>query len=164
MNPYFQQPQLWVNTNKSTMIVFSRLCIIYRMNNGNSQSHQCISHFFHKCRHIFQAIQASGFFPSMWIIKRLLKGTAWCFLEDLAEAEKNLEPKACLPLQFKSCLKAHTIQMQKQFPRQSPNLCNGKHNYGHNSHCANSRSQTPSNSRHLSNRPDNNSSLRASIY
>lgn len=74
MNPYFQQPQLWVNTNKSTMIVLGRLCIMYRMNNGNSQSHQCISHFFLKCRHIFQAIRAWVVFFPMWIIKRPVKG------------------------------------------------------------------------------------------
>lgn len=108
MNPHSQQPQLWVNTNKSTMIVLSRLCIIYRMNNGNSQSRQCISHFFRKCRHTFQAIQA--WFSSPLYVdnkkagKRALPDAFWKICRKLKK--KIGEPRASLPLQFKSCLKS----------------------------------------------------------
>lgn len=139
MNPYFQQPQLWVNTNKSTMIVLGRLCIMYRMNNGNSQSRQCISHFFLKCRHIFQAIRAWVVFFPMWIIKRPVKGH-WLISSPRSGGKlgkkKNVAPTACLPTQFESSRmqKARQSVTRLVLPRAQLRR-----------RCAHSCSQTPSN-------------------
>lgn len=132
MEPYFQQPQLWVNTNKSTMIVLRRLCIIHRMNNGHSQSLQCISHFSLKCRHIFQSMQAWVFFFPVFSDVDNKKAGKRALPDAFSKIWWKLGKKKCRAQgMLASAIRRLLNCMQKPFPRQSSNLCNCKHDCRH---------------------------------